>query len=66
MEDRIMGIKDIMEKARISQTTALRWVKDQLPDTPSIHAFRIGRQWRVMESDLVKALSAHPESVSDR
>lgn len=54
--DEVLGIKDVMRIAHVSQTTALRWVQGSLPDTPPLPATRIGRQWRVLKSDLLASL----------
>lgn len=54
--DEILTISDVMEIARISKTTALEWVKGDLPNTPALPAIRIGRQWRIKKSALLAAL----------
>jgi hypothetical protein len=53
-----LTIKDIMRIAKISESTARRWVKGRLPDTPPLPARRIGRQWRVRESELLEHLNS--------
>jgi hypothetical protein len=56
-EPEVLTIEDVMRIAQISETTALRWVKGTLPDTPRLPAVRIGRQWRVRRSVLMEQLA---------
>jgi hypothetical protein len=56
--DAVLDIKDVMSIAGISKATALRWVKGELPTgTPKLSAVRVGRKWKILQSELTKAMS---------
>lgn len=50
-QERLLTLQDIAGHLRISLKTARRWI-----DSGELAAFKIGRQWRISETDLRKFL----------
>jgi Helix-turn-helix domain len=57
-EDEVLTIQGVMRIAKLSETTALRWVGGKIPKAPYLPAVRIGRSWRIRKSDLLKAIGS--------
>ena len=49
--DRLLTIRDIADRLRMSQKTVRRWIKNE-----ELAAYRLGRQWRISERDLRRFL----------